>query len=52
MLLNSEEMQRVIETAMNRCGTTISFELLIEANSLDANSHATSSRIIASRFHE
>ncbi|WP_433966324.1 hypothetical protein [Tunturiibacter gelidiferens] len=52
MLLNSEEMQRVIQAAMNRYGAAVSFELLIEANSLDANSHATSSRIVASRFHE
>ena len=52
MLLNSEEMQRVIQAGMNRYGAAVSFELLIEANSLDANSHATSSRIVASRFHE
>jgi hypothetical protein len=37
---------------MNRYGAAESFELLIEENRLNSNSHATSSRIVASRFHE
>ncbi len=46
------DMQSIAGTAINRHAARGSFELLLEVNSLDANSHATSSRIIASRFHD
>jgi hypothetical protein len=51
LLFKSDDMQSAVKTALNHQGTTGSFELLIEVNSLDANSHATDSRIIASRFY-
>lgn len=51
MLFNNDDMQSVIRKAMNPDGTMENFELLIEAESLDSNSHATSSRIVSSRFH-
>jgi hypothetical protein len=52
MLFHSDEMENVLRKAIDRYGVKGSFELLIEVNSLDANSHATGSRIIASRFHD
>jgi hypothetical protein len=51
MLFNNDDMQSVIRKAMNPDGTMENFELLIEAKSLDANSHATGSRIVSSRFY-
>jgi hypothetical protein len=51
MLFNNDAIQTAVQEDMNHYGTTGSFELLIEVNSLDANSHATGSKIIASRFH-
>jgi hypothetical protein len=52
MLFNSDEMQSAIQKATDHSESPKSFELLIEAESLDANSHAIGSRIIASRFHD
>ncbi|HTF72489.1 MAG TPA: hypothetical protein VK638_58450 [Edaphobacter sp.] len=52
MLFNSDDMGNAIQDAINRYGAKGRFELLIEVNSLDANSHATDGRIIASRFQE
>jgi hypothetical protein len=52
MLFNSDDMENVIRKAINRYSAKERFELLIEVNSLDANSHATDSRIIASRFQD
>jgi hypothetical protein len=51
MLFNSDEMQSFVQKTLGHDGATGSFELLIAADSLDANSHAMDSRIIASRFH-
>jgi hypothetical protein len=52
MLFNSDDMENVVQEAINRYGTRVRFELLIEVDSLDANSHATDSRIVASRFQD
>jgi len=52
MLFDSDDIENVIREAINRYGTKGRFELLIEVNSLDANSHATDGRIIASRFQD
>lgn len=52
MLFHSDEMQTIVQKAIRQHGATGSFELLIAADSLDANSHAISSRIIATRFHD
>jgi len=52
MLFNSDDMGNAVQDAINRYGAKGRFEMLIEVNSLDANSHATDSRIIASRFQE
>jgi hypothetical protein len=47
----NDDTQRIAGKDMSRYETLGSFELLIEVNSLDSNSHVTSSRIIASRFY-
>jgi hypothetical protein len=52
LLFNNDDMEDVIREAINHYGAKGRFELLIEVNSLDANSHATDSRIIASRFQD
>lgn len=52
MLFNSDEIQNVIQKATGHSEAPKSFELLIEAESLDANSQAIDSRIIASRWHD
>jgi hypothetical protein len=51
MLFNSAEMRSFVQKTLGHDGATGSFELLIAADSLDANSHAMESRIIASRTH-
>lgn len=51
ILFNSGEMRSFVQKTLGHDGVTGSFELLIAADSLDANSHAMDSRIIASRFH-
>ena len=49
MLFNDDDRQSAIQTTLNRYAAKGSFELLIEVNSLDANSHIVGSRIVASR---
>jgi len=52
MLFSGDEMQKIVQRANQRHMPVGSFELLIEINSLDANSHPTGTRIVASRFFE
>ena len=50
MLFSGEGMQGIVQDALHHSGASRGFELLLEVNSLDANSHATRSQVIASRF--
>lgn len=50
MLFDGDELQPLLTKAMASRGHLDSFEILIGANSLDPDSHATSSHIVASRF--
>jgi hypothetical protein len=52
MLFSSDAMQDVIQRATSQSGEIKSFEVLIAVDSLDANSHAMSSRIVTTRIHE
>jgi hypothetical protein len=51
MLFDGDELQPLLRKAEAKRGHLDSFELLIEANSLDTDSHATSSHIVAQRFY-
>jgi hypothetical protein len=51
MLFNGDELQPLLTKAMASRGHLEGFEFLVEANSLDPDSHATSSHVVASRFY-
>jgi hypothetical protein len=51
MLFDGDELQPLLGKAMAARRHLDGFELLIEANSLGPDSHATSSQIVASRFY-
>jgi len=52
ILFSGDEMQKIVQNANQRHAPVGSFELLIEVNSLDANSHPTGTRIVATRFFD
>jgi hypothetical protein len=49
MLFGDDEMQKVVQANVQRPSVAGGFELLIEVNSLDANSHPTGTRIVSIR---
>jgi hypothetical protein len=51
MLFTSADLQPVLQRAMTAQGQLHSFEVLIEANTLDPDSHAISARVIATRMY-
>jgi hypothetical protein len=51
MLFSGASLQSMLSKAITPQGHWRSFELLIEASSLNADSHATSARIVAARFY-
>jgi hypothetical protein len=51
MLFSGDELQQILRNAERAPGHLRSFEVLIEATSLDSDSHATGSHIVASRFY-
>lgn len=52
MLFSGDELQKIVQSANQRHVPVGSFEFLIEIESLDANSHPTGTRVVASRFFE
>lgn len=51
MLFNSDVQQSILSPSETAGGHIHSFELLIEATSLDSNSQATNSHVVATRFY-